>query len=38
VWERDVPFEVLNRPGEAAVRATIMFEFRRGASCATRSG
>jgi hypothetical protein len=31
VWERDVPFEVLNRPGEAAVRATITFAFRRGA-------
>ena len=30
-WERDVPFEVLNRPGEATVRATIMFGFRKGA-------
>lgn len=30
VWERDVPFEVVNVPGDAAVRATIAFGFRRG--------
>lgn len=30
VWERDVPFEVVNVPGDAAVRATIAFGFRSG--------
>jgi len=30
VWERDVPFEVVNVPGEASVRATLAFGFRRG--------
>ena len=30
VWEHDVPFEVVNVPGDGAVRATIAFGFRRG--------
>jgi hypothetical protein len=30
VWERDVPFEVVNVPADAAVRATIAFGFRDG--------
>jgi hypothetical protein len=30
VWERDVPFEVVNVPGDGAVRATIAFGFRGG--------
>lgn len=30
VWERDVPFEVVNVPGDEAVRATIAFGFRGG--------
>lgn len=30
VWERDVPFEVVNVPGDVSVRATIAFGFRRG--------
>ena len=30
VWERDVPFEVVNVPGDGAVRATIAFGFGRG--------
>jgi hypothetical protein len=30
VWERDVPFEVVNVPGEASVRATVAFGFRGG--------
>lgn len=31
VWERNVPFEVLNVPGDGAVRATIAFGFGHGA-------
>jgi hypothetical protein len=30
VWERDVPFEVVNVPGDDAVRATVAFGFERG--------
>ncbi|GHF09124.1 DUF4166 domain-containing protein [Pseudolysinimonas yzui] len=30
VWERDVPFEVVNVPGDGTVRATIAFGFRGG--------
>ncbi len=30
VWERDVPFEVVNVPGDDAVRATLAFAFRDG--------
>ncbi len=30
VWERDVPFEVVNVPGDSSLRATIAFGFRRG--------
>ncbi len=30
VWERDVPFEVVNVPGDGAVRATTAFGFLRG--------
>jgi hypothetical protein len=30
VWEQKVPFEVVNVPGDGAVRATLAFGFRRG--------
>lgn len=30
VWEREVPFEVVNVPGDGAVRATLAFGFTRG--------
>jgi hypothetical protein len=30
VWERDVPFEVVNVPSDSSLRATIAFGFRRG--------
>lgn len=30
VWESDVPFEVVNVPGESSVRATLAFGFRHG--------
>ena len=30
VWEHDVPFQVENRPGAAAITATLRFRFRSG--------
>ena len=31
VWERDVAFEIVNHPGDGAVRSTVTFAFRGGA-------